>query len=80
MRNLQDTLGIFNRHRKYLEYIVILCLLFYPGLALNRQITDHKGITLNSLANVIPALNTRVDITVSSAPVQEFLVGIANQA
>jgi type IV pilus assembly protein PilQ len=35
---------------------------------------------LDSLAIAIPALNTKIDITVSSAPVQEFLRGIASQA
>lgn len=34
---------------------------------------------MDSLALVIPALNSQIDITVSSAPVQEFLRGIANQ-
>jgi len=35
---------------------------------------------MDSLAIAIPALNNKVDITVSAAPVQEFLRGLANQA
>lgn len=80
MKNLPNSLNLFDQYRKQLQYIVILCLSLYPGLWLQGQNTERKGISLDSLAIAIPALNTKVDITVSSTPVQEFLRGLANQA
>lgn len=63
---------------------LILCILslitFCPSLSLQGQNANKGRVSLDSLSTVIPALNTVVDITVSSAPVQEFLRGLANQS
>lgn len=80
MKILPGSLRVNNQYRTRLQYIVITCLLLYSGTSLYGQSTDPKYNSLDSLAIVIPALNTKVDITVSSAPVQEFLRGLANQA
>lgn len=80
MKTLSNSLRANNQHRKCLQYIVVTCLLLYSSLSLPGQSVDSKNISLDSLAIAIPALNTKIDITVSSAPVQEFLRGIASQA
>jgi len=80
MRTIPESMQENNQYRRCLQFIVITCLLLYSGLSLYGQSTDPKNSSLDSLAIAIPALNTKVDITVSSAPVQEFLRGLANQA
>jgi type IV pilus assembly protein PilQ len=80
MRTISESLQLNNQYRRCLQFIAITCLLLYSGLSLYGQSTDPKNSSLDSLAIAIPALNTIVDITVSSAPVQEFLRGLANQA
>jgi type IV pilus assembly protein PilQ len=79
MKTLPDTFCPCYQYRTCLQYMVIMCLLLYSGTLLHGQSTDPKYNSLDSLAIVIPALNTKVDITVSAAPVQEFLRGLANQ-
>jgi type IV pilus assembly protein PilQ len=80
MKNIPASLHLFNQNQKFLQYILMLCLACYPGILLHGQGTAAKNISLDSLAIAIPALNSKVDITVSSAPVQEFLRGLASQA
>lgn len=80
MKNSPDSLRVTYQYYKYIQYIAILYLAFYPGMALRGQGNDTKSISLDSLAIAIPTLNSKVDITVSSVPVQEFLRGLANQA
>lgn len=79
MRKLPDSLFVNYPFHKYIPCAVILWLLLYCGMPVQGQGFAAKSKSLDSLANVIPALNTQVDITVSSAPVQEFLRGLANQ-
>lgn len=79
MRYLPDSLQINYPFINYYPYVLILFLLLNSGIRLQGQDIAVKNRRLDSLATVIPALNTQVDITVSSAPVQEFLRGIAHQ-
>ena len=63
-----------------MQYIFILSLFLYSGISLNAQDVNSKSSSMDSLAIAIPTLNSKVDITVSAAPVQEFLRGLANQS
>jgi type IV pilus assembly protein PilQ len=80
MRNSLESLLANNQYHKYLRRIAILCIMLFTGITLQGQSTDPKNNSIDSLAIVIPALNANVDITVSAAPIQEFLRGLANQA
>ncbi len=80
MRNPKASLCEIKAFRKHLPKIVILFILLLPGISLRSQNISTTISSLDSLAIAIPALNSKVDITVSSAPVQEFLRGLANQA
>ncbi len=77
-RIFQQRIYRINQYLKYINCFVILSLLFYPGLSVRGQSPFISP--MDSLAIAIPALNNKVDITVSAAPVQEFLRGLANQA
>ena len=77
-RIFQQRIYRINQYLKYINLFVILSLLFYPGLSVRGQSPFISP--MDSLAIAIPALNNKVDITVSAAPVQEFLRGLANQA
>ena len=77
-RILQQRIYRINQYLKYINFFVILSLLFYPGLSVWGQSPFISP--MDSLAIAIPALNNKVDITVSATPVQEFLRGVANQA
>ena len=78
LRDLSQSFHRINQYLKYIGCFVILSLLFYPGLSVRGQSSFISP--MDSLSIAIPALNNKVDITVSSAPVQEFLRGVANQA
>jgi len=80
MGNSQDSSHVTKQCCNYLKSIVILCVMLFTCISLYSQNTDPKNNSIDSLAIAIPALNTNVDITVSAAPVQEFLRGLANQA
>lgn len=80
MRNLPYSLQVNCHFLRYIQYATILCLLLYFSLPVHGQSLKAKNSPMDSLALVIPALNSKIDINVSSAPVQEFLRGLANQA
>jgi type IV pilus assembly protein PilQ len=69
-----------NQLHKPLILFILSLITFCPGSSLQGQNAPGGRVSLDSLSTVIPALNTTVDITVSSAPVQEFLRGLANQS
>lgn len=80
MRKLLNSLPEKHRYQNYMPFVLMMCLIFYSGRTLYGQGVETKFSSMDSLAIAIPALNSQVDITVSSAPVQEFLRGLANQA
>lgn len=80
MRKLLNSLPEKHRTQNYMPFVLMMCLLLYSGRTLYGQGVETKYCSMDSLSVAIPALNSQVDITVSSAPVQEFLRGLANQA
>ncbi len=69
-----------NRQLRHLLRAACLLLWLLPSIGSFGQNQSAQTNTIDSLAVLIPALDSHVDFTVSAVPVQEFLRGLANQA